>query len=228
MDVRYKAAVFDMDGTILDTVQDLTDSLNHALREAGVPAAHTPQETRLFFGSGIRTAIRRAAASDGVPCSDAFTEKVRSYFLPYYTAHCTDKTQPYPGICGMLADLRAAGIRTAVVSNKPDAAARKLADRYFAGLFDYTAGEKTGVPVKPAPDMILEALRAMDVSGKETVYVGDSEVDLCAAKNAELDCISADWGFRTRETLEQNGARIIVSRAEEISDLLCGTQGGKI
>lgn len=227
MDYKYKAAIFDMDGTILDTIEDITDSLNCALARFGRRADYTVRETRLFFGSGARVAVTRALSMEagestetmlriGTPknCSaidsndDAVTE-ILDFYKGYYETHCAIKTASYPGIGELLQKLSADGIKTAVVSNKPDPAVQNLCRVHFPGLFSYAAGEKDGIPRKPAPDMIYKVLTALSVSSEEAVYIGDSEVDIETANRSGLDCISVSWGFRSEDYLAANGATTI-------------------
>ena len=233
---QYQAAIFDMDGTILDTLEDSKDALNYSLAKFGYRNNFTSQETRMFFGSGARAAVARAlAACSGAPkeliesigtkdepafgIPEEAISKVLAFYKPWYAEHCDIKTCPYPGIIDLVESLSTAGIKTAVVSNKPDPAVQALCRDYFPDLFDYAAGETDGVRRKPAPDMVLNAIDAMGVSPDRAVYIGDSEVDIQTAANAGLDCICVDWGFRTRDQLAHAGAKMIVSSCEEIRAL---------
>ncbi len=231
---RYKAYVFDMDGTVLNTLTDLTHSLNHALEVCGHRHDYTPEITGTFFGSGITVAATRAlafeagwpqetlvqvgSAEDPIsPTVDASAAaRVEEVFRPYYAIHCTDSTGPYPGIPEMIRALRAQGRLTAVVSNKPDNAVQELVRDQFDGLFDYSIGEQKGIARKPAPDMVLRCLDVLGVTPSESVYIGDSEIDLQTAANTGLDCIAVDWGFRSRAFLEACGADPIISHASEL------------
>lgn len=215
-----RAAVFDMDGTILDTVGDLRDALNHTLAATGHRAGITGEDAKMCFGSGVTVAMRRALAlENGAPRSAltaiggtadgsaygvtaAEAERLQAVFRPWYAAHCNLRTGPYPGIPAVLAALRARGIRTAVVSNKPDAAVRELAAAHFPGLFDLAVGERAGIRRKPAPDMTEEVLRRLGVTAAEAVYVGDTEIDIETAAAAHLPCVTVTWGFRPRPALE--------------------------
>ena len=201
--MKYDAAIFDMDGTVLDTIDDLTASLNHALAAEGMPA-HARDEVFGFVGNGIRY-----LAECGVPeGTDAdITDRVYRRLLEHYIEHCMDLTRPYPGIPGLLKALKDAGCRTAVVSNKNDAAVKRLTERYFSGLFAYSAGVSEGIRRKPAPDTVLAACRALAVEPGRCVYVGDSDVDLRTAANAGMPCISVLWGFRDRAFLTAHGAQ---------------------
>lgn len=243
--MRYRAAVFDMDGTILNTAGDLADALNYAMRETGHRHDYTEEQVRGFVGSGIRTAIGRAfdeerrgaaarqsavgemqkppGAEEAALSADAEeTERVLEVFLPYYETHCAVRTDSYPGICDMIRALRERGILTAVVSNKPDAAVKKLAQDYFDGLFDLAVGEQAGIRRKPAPDMTEKALAALGVRREEAVYIGDSEVDLETAENAGLLCIACAWGFRGAAFLRAHGAELLAEDAEDVRRIILG------
>lgn len=214
--MKYRLAVFDLDGTILNTLDDLADSLNHVLSEYSYPA-RTTNETRQFVGNGIYKLIERAvpqyASADDI-------NKVYTAFGEYYKLHCTEKTAPYNGIPELLQSLRNAGIKTAVVSNKADFAVKILCDKYFPQMFDSVIGERKGTAKKPAPDSVNKTLENLCIPASEAVYIGDSDVDILTAKNAGVDCISVSWGFRSKQFLCENGAKTIVSDAEELKKLL--------
>ena len=214
--MAYKLAIFDLDGTILDTLEDLADAMNYALGEHGYPW-RTIEEVRRFVGNGIRKLIERA-----VPAGLAKEEidRVHETFSAYYQQHCADKTRPYEGVLPLLERLRAAGCLTAVVSNKADAAVQPLCRRYYNGLFDYAVGERTGIRRKPDTDSVQEVLRRLQVEAADAVYIGDSEVDIQTAKNAGLDSIIVTWGFRDRDYLESQGGRRFVDRPEEIEQII--------
>ena len=201
-----KLVVFDLDGTLLDTLEDLTAATNHALCLHGLPPRGI-NEVRAFVGNGIPKLAERAvpAGTDG-----ATEAAVLKELLSYYQAHCKERTRPYPGVLDLLGKLKARGIQTAVVSNKADAAVRVLCEDCFPGLCDFCAGEKADVRKKPAPDMVFAALTRLGIDKADAVYVGDSEVDVATAKNAGLPCISVTWGFRDENTLLQAGATTTV------------------
>lgn len=209
--MKYSAVIFDMDGTILDTIDDLADSLNHALAASGFPA-RTVGETRAFVGNGYKKLIERALPGAG----DDERAKVLADFSEYYAGHCALKTKPYDGVEAAIKTLRAAGVKTAVVSNKGDEAAQILAKRYFPGLFDCVVGVREGIRKKPAPDAALFAAARMGVPIERCVYVGDSEVDMESARAAGVSCVSVSWGFKGRAFLEARGARQIIDSAEEL------------
>lgn len=212
----YKLAVFDMDGTILDTLEDLKDSANFALEKCGYPT-RTYDEVRRFVGNGIRKLIERAVP-EGLTAEQI--DRVHEVFTEHYKVHCADKTKAYDGIKPLLEKLRANGVKTAVVSNKADYGVQELCKEYFDGLFDYAIGEREGIRRKPAPDSVNEALRVLGMSKSEAVYIGDSDVDFETAKNAELPCISVLWGFRDEEFLREKGATLFVHDPAEIYDII--------
>ena len=215
--MSYSLAIFDLDGTVLDTLDDLADSVNFALDKNSLPG-RSVAEVRAFVGNGIRSLIERAVPSG---TDAALTTKLLAEFKSYYGAHSADKTAPYEGVLEMLAALREAGVRTAVVSNKADFAVQPLVKRYFGDLFDVALGEDTAKrPAKPAPDMVRHVLHLLDVSKDEAVYVGDSDVDVLTARNAGLPCIAVTWGFRDRACLQNAGATRFVDTAKELQDLI--------
>lgn len=212
----YKLAIFDMDGTILDTLEDLKDSVNYALCECGYPE-RTYDEVRSFVGNGIRKLIERAVP-DGTSLENI--DNVHNTFTEHYKLHCADKTKAYDGIKPLISELRRNGIKTAVVSNKADYGVQELCREYFDGLFDYAVGERERIRRKPAPDSVNEALRVLGFDKSEAVYIGDSDVDFETAKNAELPCISVLWGFRDEDFLRKIGAKTFVSKPSEILDII--------
>ena len=185
--------LWDLDGTLMDTLEDLTDATNYVLAQLGYPT-RTVREIRSFVGGGAKNQIARAM---GLPREDPRVEEALAIYKPYYSAHCQIKTAPYKGISEALAQLQE--FPMAVVSNKPDGAVKLLCDQYFPGF--YARGERPDCPRKPAPDMIYRTMADM---GLDTcIYVGDSEVDIVTAKNAGVPCLSVLWGFRDRDQLEE-------------------------
>jgi haloacid dehalogenase superfamily, subfamily IA, variant 3 with third motif having DD or ED/haloacid dehalogenase superfamily, subfamily IA, variant 1 with third motif having Dx(3-4)D or Dx(3-4)E len=210
--MKYDVVIFDMDGTILDTLDDLAGSLNTALEQNGLPR-RTRGEVRRFVGNGIRKLVERGVpAGTNLPTID----KVHADFTENYRVHCADMTRPYDGITDLIRMLKRNGTRAAVVSNKADYAVQALCARYFDGLFDLTVGEREGIRKKPAPDAIDQILKTLGCDSGRAVYVGDSEVDIETARNADVPCISVDWGFRDRASLVKSGANIIVSNTKEL------------
>lgn len=213
---KYKLVIFDLDGTILDTLDDLADATNHALKSCGLPT-RTVDEVRRFVGNGIHLLIERAVPAG----TDADTvEEVFEVFKAYYKNHSADKTKPYDGVCELMGNLREDGYEVAVLSNKADFAVQDLCRDYFPGMIDYAAGEKEGIRRKPYPDAVFALLEACGVSAADAVYVGDSEVDVATAENAGLDGISVTWGFRSREWLEEHGAKVFADTTDELRKLL--------
>ena len=214
--MKYRLALFDMDGTVLDTLQDLADATNTVMRMHGYPT-HSVEAVRQFVGNGARVLMEKAMPEGAT--AEAI-DTVLGDFKEYYGKHSADATKPYDGVPACLAALRAAGVRTAVVSNKPDFAVKVLAEQYFAGLFDMAIGDREGVRKKPAPDSVFEVMHALGVTPAEAVYIGDSDVDVQTAQNAGIDGIFVDWGFRTPEVLRSLGAEIVVSTPEQVEALI--------
>ena len=201
-----------MDGTILNTLEDLKDTLNYALQQAGYEP-HTLEEVRSYVGNGIRRMIE-CAVPEGTGAEEC--DRIQEIFMPYYQLHCADKTCAYPGVRELLKRFRAEGVLTAVVSNKADGAVQDLVEVYFKGLFDIAVGEHAGIRKKPAPDMVEKALDVLGVKKEEAVYIGDSEVDMATAENAGLDRIIVAWGFRDKEFLKEKGAERIAENAQDV------------
>ena len=215
---KYKLAIFDLDGTLLETLEDLHDSTNHALVSQGLPP-RTLDEVRRFVGNGIHKLIERAVPEGS---SSETVEQVFEEFKTWYAVHCNDKTSAYDGIKEMLLALRKAGVRTAVVSNKADFGVQTLCKTYFSGLLDVAVGQREGIRLKPAPDSVNEVLRLLEIRREDAVYIGDSDVDIDTARNAGMDCISVTWGFRRREFLLEHGAVILADKPENIEEIICG------
>ncbi len=213
---KYKVAVFDMDGTILNTLDDMTVACNYTLDKMGMPQ-RTIDEVRMFVGNGIPKLVERIAPAG---TDEATLKHMLEIFMPFYSAHSMDKTGPYAGIPELLKKLKDKGIKLACVSNKADAAMRNLCDVFFTGLFDDAEGERAGVNKKPAPDMVWAALDKMGAKKEDAVYIGDSNVDFETAVNSGLDCISVTWGFRTRESLEKLGPKFIADAPDEVFDII--------
>ena len=214
--MKYRLAVFDMDGTILNTLGDISASVNFALRAEHMPE-RTMAEIRSFAGNGVRRLIELSVPSEA---SQEACERVYNAFAEHYRLHCADATAPYSGIVDLLSRLRAKGMHTAVVSNKPDDAVKALCVRYFNGLFDAAVGVRDGVRPKPCPDAVCGVLDELHIERAEAVYIGDTEVDAATAENAGLDFIAVDWGFRERPLLEKQRAQLIASTADELFDAL--------
>ena len=208
----YKIAIFDLDGTLLDTLEDLYLAVNAALARHSLPS-RTRDEVRMFVGDGVEMLIRRAVPAG---TDEDATLTVLADFKTVYAAICEDHTRPYDGILAVLSALRDQGVRVAVVSNKFDAATKRLCTKYFGDLVEVAIGEKAGVRKKPAPDTVYEALRELGGSAQGAVYIGDSDVDIKTAGNCGMPCISVTWGLRDKEFLVENGATTLVRTPEEL------------
>lgn len=212
----YDTVIFDLDGTLLDTLEDLTDSVNYILKKNGMKE-HTLEEVRCYVGNGLHKLLERAVeqGTSDDRISDMFEE-----FCAYYATHCAIKTRPYDGILELLDDLRQSNIKIGIVSNKGDFAVKELNRLYFEGKIGVAIGERENIARKPAPDAVFEALKELHANKKKAVYVGDSEVDIATAKNASLACISVTWGFRDREFLRGHGAVSFVDKPSQLFSFL--------
>lgn len=212
--MSYQTYIFDLDGTLLDTLGDLAASVNYAMRTHGMPE-HSVDEVCRFVGNGVRRLMERAVP--GGAAHPAF-EAAFATFRRHYMEHSLDTTRPYEGIPEMLQELKRRGRHTAVVSNKFDAATKELCRYFFPDTIDVAVGEHEteGIRKKPAPDTVLQALSQLGVGQEGAVYVGDSDVDIQTARNSGLPCISVLWGFRDREFLLAHGAETFVSQPSEL------------
>lgn len=211
---KYDSVIFDLDGTLLNTLDDLHDAVAHSLAAYGLPA-RTLDEVRRFVGNGIRLLIERSVPKG---CPDDITNSVFEEFKNYYGIHCNDKTKPYDGIPELLRQLKSCDIPCAIVSNKADFAVKTLARDYFDDLCAAAIGERDGIRKKPAPDSVFEAMALL--GAKKPVYVGDSEVDIATAKAADIPCISVSWGFRGKNELISAGAEVICKSTAELLSAL--------
>ena len=213
----YTTYIFDLDGTLLDTLDDLTASVNYALRTHGMPG-HSTDDVRRFVGNGVRKLMERAVP-DGA--DNPLFEEAFATFRQHYMTHSLDTTRPYKGVPETLAALKARGCRLAVVSNKMMAATQSLCSHFFPDTIEVAIGEHEaeGIRKKPAPDTVIAALDALGVGKERAVYVGDSDVDIQTARNSGLPCISVLWGFRDRDFLKQHGAESFISTPSELIDV---------
>lgn len=211
-----KAVIFDLDGTLTDTLQDLCNSVNYALCRMEWPE-RSLSEVRQFVGNGVRRLVERAVPQEA---EAADVETCFTYFQKHYLVHCQDNTRLYPGIAGMLREVRSRGFRTAIVSNKLQAGVDELYQTYFRDIIDVAIGEREGLRRKPAADMVELALERLGVSRQEAIYVGDSEVDVQTARNAGLPCVAVLWGFRDRERLVEAGATTFISHPDQLLPLI--------
>ena len=212
--MKYQAVIFDLDGTLLDTLEDLKNSVNAAMDTMGFPK-RSLDEVRNFVGNGVAKLIERAVP----PNTDEETVgRTLSAFKKHYFLHCEDNTKPYDGILSLLDDLAKAGLRLAVVSNKTDSAVKSLCKCYFGDRIALAVGEKEGVAKKPAPDSLLAVLSEWTLSPDDVLYVGDSEVDILTAKHAGVDMICVTWGFRDRDFLLDHGASSFAESTETLKN----------
>lgn len=209
---RYEAVLFDLDGTLLDTLEDLKDSVNYVMVRYGFPE-RTLDEVRKAVGNGIRKLIERSVPQG---TAEETIESAYDDFMVYYKKNCMVKTKPYPGIEEVLRKLKAEGCKLAVVTNKGNEAVQEMIPYYFEGLFEIAVGATKEMPKKPAPDTVYYALEKVKVEKEKALFVGDSQVDVETAKNAGMDSILVTWGFRSREVLEEAGAPKLADSAGEL------------
>ncbi len=214
--MKCDAIIFDLDGTLTDTLCDLKNSVNFALRQFGFPE-RTHEEVKSFVGNGVRRLIYLSVPEN---TDDETAESCLSVFKEYYKNHSLVETKPYDGIIQMLESLKNQGIKTAVVTNKMHEAAEEIVKIFFGDLIDITLGQVDGVNQKPQPDGIYHVLEKLGVSKEKAVYVGDSEVDCITAKNAGISCVGVTWGFRDKSVLIENGADFIADIPEDIIEFI--------
>lgn len=214
--MKYKAIIFDLDGTLTDTLFDLKESTNYTLRRMGWPE-RSLEEIKQFVGNGVRRLMEQAVPSDAEEMEFA---ECFQLFQEHYIKHCQDHTDLYPGIKELLKALKERGYKTAIVSNKLQAGVNELYNRFFENTIDVAIGETNEMRRKPFPDMVFSALDKLGITQDEAIYVGDSEVDMATARNAGLPCISVLWGFRDRDYLCEIGAFQTVETPMEILDLV--------
>ncbi len=212
-----KTIIFDLDGTLLYTLEDLKEAVNYALRTKGL-SEHSLEEMRKFFGNGIRYAFQQAEPS----LPDTEIDELIRLFREYYAEHSMDNTVPYDGILPLMKILSEQGCRMAIVSNKVDEAVKDLAKHFFGDYVKVAIGNRADIRRKPAPDSVFAALEEMGAKQEDAVYIGDSEVDLATARAAGLPCITVLWGFREKDFLVEQGADCFAERPEEIPGILSG------
>lgn len=215
-------AIFDLDGTLLDTLDDLKDSMNYILRQNNFPE-RSRDEIRSFVGNGLRKLVERALPEKD-EFEDTFIDKLYNNLGKYYKEHADIKTAPYPGILEMLDELRANDIEIAIVSNKIDPAVKELNSKYFGDRIKTAIGEKPSIRHKPEPDMVFMAMQELSADKNNSIYIGDSEVDIQTAANAGLPCISVLWGFRDRKFLEESGGNNFADSMKNLTEKLINFQ----
>lgn len=209
---KYKTIIFDMDGTVLNTVTDLKNAINYALTKNGLKT-RTEDEVKSFLGNGMKVLVTKSV---GEAATEELLKKVSDDFGSHYMSHCNDNTKPYEGIPQLMKKLHDEGVKIAIVSNKPEIAVVELNRLFYNEITDLCMGEREGLKRKPAPDMVLKAMEILNADPASTVYIGDSEVDFETAKNSGLPCISVTWGFRSREHLISIGANMLADSPEDI------------
>ena len=215
MKLTKRYAIFDLDGTLLDTLDDLTDSMNYMLGKHNFPL-RTRAAVRNFVGNGVRKLVERAIPTE-YKADDEFIDKFYNDFSLYYNSHSDVKTSPYPGTLDMLDKLLENGFDIAIVSNKIDSAVKSLSSKFFGGRIKSAIGEKPSIRHKPEPDMVFMAMEEMGANKMDSIYIGDSEVDIETAGNAGIPCVSVLWGFKDRKFLEESGATMFVHSMEELT-----------
>ena len=213
---NYDTVIFDLDGTLLNTLEDLADGVNHVMEENGYPK-RTLEEVRHFVGNGIRRLMEQAVPE--TVSGDEF-ERVFEEFKSYYTEHCQIKTRAYDGIMRLLETLKKQGYDMAIVSNKNHAAVCELNEIYFKEYIKVAIGQKDGIRKKPAPDTVIQALKELGKEKETAIYVGDSEVDFATAKNSGMDCALVTWGFRTKNELAEFEPTVFIDQPEELLAVL--------
>lgn len=213
----YKLAIFDLDGTLLNTIDDLAVAMNHALRLGGFPE-HPVEAYCVFVGNGVRVLAERVLPPDSR--SQEQVNGLIARFDAYYALHSQDCTRPYDGIPEALAALQAAGTQVAVLSNKVDGYVGQLVEQYFPGLVDVAVGQREGVPLKPDPAAVHEILRQMDCEKEDCIYIGDTGTDMDTGRSAGLTTIGVTWGFRTRQELESHDANYIIDKVSQLTEII--------
>ena len=212
----YKLAIFDLDGTLLDTLGDLHASVNFALREFGFPE-RTIDEVRRFIGNGVVKLMERSTPDN---TEESVQKECLDVFRAHYLEHMSDTTAPYANVIDLLKNLRKKGIKVAVVSNKLHTAVEELCDSYFTGLIDKAVGVLVEAERKPSPINVMRTAELFGAELHECIYIGDSEVDVQTAHNADVQCIGITWGFRDRDCLLENGCDFIADTADEVYELI--------
>lgn len=210
-------AIFDLDGTLLDTIADLANATNQALAKCGYPT-HPTEAYYRFVGNGINKLFARALPEEAR--TEENVQRIRTLFIPYYNEHNADDSHPYPGIVELLTQLQSQGIQLAVASNKYQQATAKLVGHFFPNIrFAAVYGQREGVPIKPDPTIVNDILSETGISRTHTLYIGDSGVDMQTARNASVESVGVTWGFRDEEELRNNGATHIIHHAKDILKL---------
>lgn len=213
--MKYNTYIFDLDGTILDTLLDLANAVNFAMRSKGFPE-RTVDEVRSFIGNGIKVLIKRSVPAD---TDEENYNEALEVFRKYYLEHIADYTRPYDGITDVINELKSKGCKTAVVSNKTHVAAQAVVKDFFGDIFDIVVGKMEEFPPKPEPDSLLYAIKTLGVEKSDCIYIGDSDVDVLTAHNAGIECIGVTWGNRDEDVLLKSGAEYIAHTPKEMLDI---------
>ena len=213
---KYKTVLFDMDGTLINTLYDLTAAVNHALEALNCPL-HNEDNVRSFVGNGITTLMSRALPANA---DEKTLKQSVKLAMEYYTAHSQDKTRPYDGIVDMLNELKASGFKLGIVTNKPEPNAITVSNHYFPVQFEVVVGQREGVPPKPSKDGVITAMSALEAQKESTLYVGDSDVDFKTAENAGIDCALVSWGYQSGESLMKLGAKCVIHDVKNLKEFI--------
>ena len=225
MSNRYSCVLFDLDGTVIDTVHDCATAVNLTMSDFGFPT-HTDEEVRSYLNNGARRLIARALPEVYAE-DEELIDRVLSCYIDHYTDHCTDTSTVYDGVLPLLSSLHDEGVSLGLVTNKPDVQTQIMAPYYFGDLFSYREGNRPGVPPKPDRCRVLSALAALGKRPEETLFVGDSHVDVKTAENGGVDCCVVSWGFAGEKTLrERGGYTYLIRRAEELLPIVHGEVSG--
>lgn len=217
MNNKRNTVIFDLDGTLLNTLEDLTNSVNYVMQLHHFPL-HTMETVRQMVGNGIRVLMERALPNGHL---NPHFDTCLAEFQAYYKMHMQEKTAPFDGLLPLLETLQKQGYQLAVVSNKFDAAVKSLCEDYFGSLIPIAIGESDKIARKPAPDTVFEAMHLLHVTPDNCIYVGDSEVDIETAKNAGIPCICVSWGFRSKAFLQEHSATFIAENSNELLNAIC-------
>lgn len=214
--MTINTVIFDLDGTLLNTIEDIANSVNYVLLECGFYFKST-KEVQESVGNGLRKLMERILPEG---CDEDTIDRAVELFKSHYTGGMSNSTKPYDGIIEVLKDLKSRGLKVAVISNKFDSAVKELCDKYFSGLIDIALGQTDNVNEKPAPDMVYKVMNELEVTEDNCVYIGDSEVDIQTANNAGIPCLSVTWGYKDIDFLYENGASTLVYTPSEILELI--------
>ncbi|OJF77028.1 MAG: hypothetical protein BKP49_04000 [Treponema sp. CETP13] len=218
--MKYSLAIFDMDGTVLNTISDIANAVNYTVTKYGY-TSYTENEVLNFVGKGLKLTLSQALEAHNISITEEKFQKMFADFIAYYAKHSNDTTAPYDGIIDTMKELKKQGLKLALVSNKRHAQVQELCEVYFPGLLEVCYGEDevNGINKKPAPDSVNAVLKDLNISAKDAVYIGDSEIDIKTAQNANMDGIAVAWGFRTQEFQKEHGATVFANKPSDLIEL---------